>query len=502
MKNGPHTARKGVLSSAFAGLASMSANILLLPLIIVTVGAGPYGVWLLLIAVATYLHYADLGVGSAIVHFASRARGGGETLSLGNYLSAGLLWNSAIGVLIIPANSVFSTLYVRNSGPDVGISSQDGRILVIAGVVATASFVIRPFASALIGAGLLPIERSCQLAGVVVRILGTVVACLVCGTIEAVAVAETLALLTPPLLAIGVVRRSNLGRISWGRETLSTLRSMMPYSMRAFGVTAVGALLMQGGTFVVASVGGPTDVTNFNAAFSIYSAVRQLLTWLVDPFRSLLSRLFASDRKKAEESLISLARVTLVSAALGCGTLALMSTSAVQIWLGSKVPVDEVALTVAVLLVGLAFNAAHLPLAPAGDAAGRPGVFFRVQLAWLAAFLALGFPLGSKFGIVGVAIALSLPLVVIEPLYLLVAHKTIALDIGEWSRLVLLPTSLGAVGGLVLALFVALAQAGMGNSAISFPTAIAYLGGASLSLFALRKRFPWTGLRELARTNL
>jgi O-antigen/teichoic acid export membrane protein len=497
-----HNGLTGISSSAGAGILALVGGIALLPLIISTVGSGPYGVWLVLSAVATYLQYSDLGVGAAIVHFGSRARAGDNARNLGHYLSAGLLWNSTVAVVAIPVYIVASAFYLQSAGAKAALDPAEIVPLLALGSLMLAGLVIRPFSSALTGSGLLPLDRRNQGIGVLVRIAATVAACLLTHSVLAVAAAETLAALVPSVLAVIAVLGRRLAVLRWDRHAAETLRFMFSYSLRSFGVSAVGALILQAGTVVAGLFLGPSSATYFNAAFRIYNSARQLMTWMVDPFRSALSRLFTSRVEEAKEVLFGLAFVALAAAAVGSGVLIFGSFGIVQLWLGARVPVAEVALATIILLLGFVINSVQIPLVPAGDAIGRPGVFFWIQALWLASFLILGPLLAKPLDIVGVALALSAPLLYIVPLYLRRARLVLGFTLRQWFRRVGTPVVVLVLPGVALAGLTELACVPLGWPHLSFPSAAAFLVGVVASALLLRRRIPLSDVISLLRTEL
>jgi O-antigen/teichoic acid export membrane protein len=492
----------GILSSAGAGILSLVAGIVLLPIVISSVGSASYGIWLLISAIATYLNYSDLGVGTAIVHFGSRARVGGESRTLGELLSAGLLWNTAALFLIMPIYFLVGVSYISSNARSGGLTGTEPQALVTLGAIMTATLVLKPFSSALTGAGRLPIDKRNQGVGVIVRIVGTLIACLLFGNVVAVAVAETTAVLVPSLLSAGAVYIGGLAPLAWGRSSFTTLKYMLSYSVRSFAVNLIGALILQAGTVIVGVVTNPSDVTYFNAAFRIYTSVRLLMSWLSDPFRPALSRLYVSSHEAATRVLESLAFISLSASLVGCGTLILGSVDIVDIWLGSKVPTSEVALTFVILLTGLTVNAIHIPLIPAGDAAGYPGVFFSVQLLWVILFVPLGFWWGHLLGIAGVALALTLPLLVVEPIYLWRASVVLGFRIGDWLRAVIAPALKIVGGGLALLSVYEAATIILKGPELSLWASGAFLLGCALSSVVLRRWLPWNKFREALRTEL
>ena len=499
---GGHRGVAGVLSSAGAGIAGLVAGIVLLPIIITTVSAEQYGIWLVVSAIAQYLNYSDLGVGTAIVHFGSRARAGGERRTLGEFLQAGLIWNALALLVVAPAFAVTASLYLWSSKAEQVLSPADSVALLIVGLVMLCALLLKPFGSALTGAGLLPIERRNQAAGVLVRIVLTLAACLIFRDIVFVAAAEAIAVLVPVCLSWVVVRRRRLARMTWSGFPTSTLRYMLSYSVRSFAVNAVGALLLQAGTIAAGVVLRPQDVTYYNAAFRVYTSVRQLIGWANDPFRPALSRLNVAAPSKAVRALMAICFVTLSLSVAGCAVLMLSARDLVRLWLGPGVPVDAIALTMVVLLGGLMVNAVHLPLIPAADAAGAPGIFFIPQLVWMLLTVTGSLFFGALLGLPGIALGLTLPLVVIEPLYLIRAARVLRFTASEWARAVARPvlTLMGGGGAAVASYLLA---AHLGHLRISgIASALAFVIGSAIVAVLMRKVLPWKGFVTMGRLEL
>ncbi|MBD8703986.1 oligosaccharide flippase family protein [Frigoribacterium sp. CFBP 13712] len=492
----------GVLSSGGTGVVSLIAGIVLLPIILNTIGAAPYGVWLVLFAGASYLNYSDLGVGTAIVHFGSRARAGGERRGMSDLLSAAMTWNTAAFLVIVPGFIALAALYLDWHSDQASLSATESACLLGLSAATTLSLLLKPFASALIGSGMLPTERANQAVGVGLRFVGTLVACLGGFGVVGVAMAEAAALIVPLLVAVVQVFRRRIARLAFRRGIVSDIRFMLGYSTKSFAVSLVGTLILQSGTVMAGAALGPAQATYFNAAFRIYSSIRQLLGWVVDPFRSLLSRLNVGSRDKADQVVQALSFLCLTMVGVGCGVLLLSAHEVTVLWLGSDVPTREVALCMQILVGGLMLNAIHLALIPAGDAAGRPGVFFPAQLLWLVLYVGGGVALATTFGIVGLAIALTAPLAVVEPLYLIIARRSLGLDLAYWARFALLPAALVVAAGAML---VASASVGasLADVAINgWGAGGLFLSGCVASAFITRRKAPWAAIRASLRAEL
>jgi O-antigen/teichoic acid export membrane protein len=217
----------------------------------------------------------------------------------------------------------------------------------------------------------------------------------------------------------------------------------------------IGAAILQCGTLLIGYMGTPAQVTYFNAAFRIYSSVRQIIGWLTDPFRPVLSRLFVRDHARAGTVLYDLLFVAFITSTTGCVFLILSLPVLLRIWLGDEAPLGEVQSAASILLAGLILNAIHIPLIPASDAAGRPGAFLPHQTAWLISYTVLSLILFPHFGITGVALAMTLPLPVIELAYLIRAQSTVGLAGQLWHKRVIRPSIPVLIAGLLAALSIA-----------------------------------------------
>lgn len=487
-----------MLSSSAAGLLSIATGILLLPLIMSTVGSGPYGVWLVLVAVAAYMHLTDLGIGSALVHFGSRARGGDRfDATPGGMLGAALMWNTAVGVLGVTGFVVAASLYV--STPDVAavLDPSTASALALLGAVALSSILLKPFDAVLTGAGELPIERRNVFIGLGTRIIITLLGCLVFESLLVVAIAEVVGIVLPSLISMVIVLR-RVARPHWSRATISTLRFMWRFSLRSFATASVSMLILQVGTILVAIVATPSAVTYFTAAFRVYTGVRQVFSWTTDPFKSMLARVFVGDHRQGRQIVMILGFISLLVAGTGCVIIILLADDFTRIWLGADTPTATIALTITILLSGIVLNAIHLQFVPAADALGRPGAFLDLQVLWLVSYVALGLWLGSMWGIVGVAAAFALPLLVVEPLYVLRARRVVGFSLSGWLRASVLPAVFIVSPPAILGVATALLLPDIGP----LVGAVLVAAGVVAALVLSRSRAPVALVPSLLRTEL
>ncbi|MEW1976697.1 oligosaccharide flippase family protein [Microbacterium profundi] len=498
-----HTGLGGVFSSAGVGLLSMISGVVLLPVVVSFVGAAPYGVWLVLSAIAMYFQYADMGVGSAVVHFASRRRGNGDGHTLGQLISGAMLWNAAAALVVLPLFLVIGMLYAFAQERVGLISHSEAILLAVLGVASLASILLRPFTSALIGAGLLPIDRRNQAVAVAVRFIGTIVVCIWLPNVVFVAMVEATALTLPSVLGMCSVLARRLAAVRWDRSALQAARTMLAYSTRSFGVASVGALILQSGTVVAGTILGPSAATAYTAAFRIYSMARQILSWTIEPFRSVLSRQFAKDDEHGRGSMIMICFFSFGTAVAACGTVAIGAVGLINVWLGSTLSSDSIALSTTILVAGLAINSLQIPLAIAGDARGRPGAFFWIQVLWLVLCLPSSIWLAGEMGIAGIAVALTAPLLLVVPLYLWRARTVVTLDLRTWFHKVFVPVASIGLVALVIAIGALLALETIVSAEIASLVAAGLYALVFFIIVAIsRRRIDLSGLGALLKVGL
>ncbi|MGW3481989.1 hypothetical protein [Rhodococcus indonesiensis] len=482
------------------GVLSLIASIALLPLVFNSVGAGPYGAWIFIITLVQYFYYADFGVGSAVVHFSARARGGDESKSLDELTSTALAWSVIAAIVCIPIYVLAARAYLSKETVSAVIPDNSSSALVLLSAIAVAVIVLRPFNAVLVGVGGFVAERKLQFVGLFVRAGGTIVACLGFNSLVGVAFAEVLALILPTAGAAILVLWKKIVTVRVSAVSVTTWREMTSYSLRSVASTLASLAAIQGGTIVAGLVGTPASVSYYNAALRVYSGIRNVGQWCTAPFQTALSRSYVNSVEKANAVVRSATFGTLMLVSFAAVAVYLVSYPLMELWLGSDVPVTEVANTVNILLIGLVIFSLHGPLSMASAAAGRPGLFFPLQLAWALTGSAIGFLLGREIGISGVAWGMVIPLIIIEPLYFYVAVRNLEVDLGQWWRRCLLPVaSIVGVSGTGGVLVQALAVAELRPTSLVGPAAAALfaMGATALAVSVIFHRYlPWGEFRD------
>lgn len=468
----------------------MLAGVLLLPLVIVWFGAGPYGVWLLLSGLAMFLFQADLGIGVAVVRLTALARSHEGTNRWSEVLSTAVAWSAGIGVLAAIVLVPLSLFLLATSGSSEVLPRSDLAFLtaIAAGMLVFTAF--RPFGSLMQGAGYWMQERSTQILGVLVRIVGTVIVGLTTQSIIALALVEALAAVLPALVAVGFVYARTSARFRPGSISRRSLREQLGYSGRAFAVNAVGSSILQSGIFLVGIFVGAAAVTYWNAIFRVFSVYRQALQWIVDPFMPRLSLLYSRDSRTAHRVFLGLTTVVSACAMATAPAAILLTPTVLTAWLGNDAPVSTMILPLQVLFASAVLNVMHLPALTALNAFGRPGIFLPLHVTWLVATLGLGAVLLPPLGLVGMAIALAVPLVVLEPLYLLAAARALGVGLADlWMAAAIRP-ALALTAALVPTILIAFVSGTNQLAIVMIGTLSAVIGVCTLLYFLSGKGNP------------
>lgn len=491
----------GITYGVVVGMVSLLSGIILLPIVASQVGSGSYGVWLFLISITTYVGYGDLGVTSAIVHFGARARGGDGKHTLSQLLSAGLVWSLVSMAVVIPLYLWLAWGYTGAHLDELSDPDRSRVALVALGATVAFMAVVRPFYGALISAGLMVWTQRITFLTLVFRVAGTLVAVYTVGTITAVAIVETVATIMPGIFVMFLVLK-RVARVRFTRGMWPTLTLMLGYSTKSLTMGLSESVVLQGGTLIVGVVLGPASVTHFNLAYRVYNGVRQLIDWVLEPFRSTLSRIAVRSRGDhlRMAGTLSFAALTIVVA--GTAVWVLGSQFLVGHWVGDHMPAADIAAVASILLAGMVVETLHSPWVMAADTVGRPGAFLLPQILWAVLFVPLGLFLGGSWGIIGVAVAMALPLVVLEPLYLMIARKATGLRLRVWWRRSLVPVIVLTALPMTVAALVWAATSAVAPTLAGWLPAVSFIVAWCLSLALTRRFLPMEDVLDALRSRM
>jgi O-antigen/teichoic acid export membrane protein len=447
------SAKHGVALSITAGGLNILASIALFPLVVSTIGAAQYGIWLVLLALCSYFFYSDLGIGSAIVYFASSARGGNQNFSLDQLISNGIAWVSTILVVVLPGFLFIAFQYAQSHAAASGLTHRQVLGVVIVGGVLVTSILFRPYESVLIGTGHLVLDRMNQIAGTVLRVVLVLTLCMTDASVTTIAAAEAAGLCLPPVLAAVYIARKRIARVRFSHIARSSLRRMFGYSIKSFSVDMIGVAMLQAATVMVGIIKGPAPAAYFALAMRVFNGAGQVINWATAPVRPTFSQISHADPTTSKGLVRDLLTVVATIGIICVVPIALSSVIWIRYWIADDGLAFGIGACVVISLVGVMSTTILVPVVLTCDSFGRPGVAFPAVLFSAALFVLLGIPLTTRYGIVGTAISLAIALWVVQPWCLVILSRTLGMafrsDVASCYRL---PVLVLLAGGALAAL--------------------------------------------------
>jgi O-antigen/teichoic acid export membrane protein len=446
------SAKHGVALSITAGMLNILVNIALFPLIVSTIGAAQYGIWLVILTLAQFFFYSDLGIGAAIVYYASRARAGKPVFSFDQLISNGIAWVSTILFIALPVFLAVAYQYAHSHSSASGLSQGQVIGVVLIGGLLVASIAIRPFESVLVGSGRLALNIVNQIAGNLLRTILVVTLCLTDANLTAIAAAEAAGLGLGPTLATIYVLRKRIARVRIVDVAPSHVRALFRYSLKTFSVDVASVGTLYAGTIMTGLILGPAPAAYFALAMKVYKGAGQVITWAIAPALPVLTQIWHADPVRSKALIRDLLKVVPTIGFICIVPIALSSV----VWLPHLVAdgglAPGVGTCVILVLVALLSNTILDPVVLACDSFGRPGVILPAQVFSAVLFVTTGVPLTSRYGIAGTAAALAIAMWIRQPYCLLMLSRTLNMSFrSDIAPCYLLPAIVALTGGSLAA---------------------------------------------------
>ena len=475
--------RKTLWSLAISHVAKLSgllAGFLLFPYAAHKLGPGVYGPWLVMTSATMFAMQADLGFGATLVKKVAEVRARHD-LRTQNEICSSTFALFAVTGLVLSAGFM---LVMRASLPHMQIAVSDQETFgVLAWFVGFFGvgipIALRPFVSIMLGAQRFKLDGLFMLLAAAFRTIGVVLALHLGGGILAVALIELMAFALPGLLAaFYVLTRLKDVQIKRRYASWKSLRPMVPSSLQLFAMSSLGLLILHADNLIVSVVVSAAAVTVYAAGFRLYQAVRAVVSLLLDPFLARSSSLHALEGKGSLSALlVALTKGAFTITCLAGVPAIICARPALQAWAGEEYTVAAPVVTI--LIVSFLVNVLHVPAFVLLTGVGQPGRFLPLHVAWCVSNLVLSVLLGRQFGITGVALATAIPVVVLEPCYIVRACRTFGIDAMTFVReSIARPGAAAAMGVVVSVAFGRAAGLGAdmtGRMGVAIVFAVAFL---------------------------
>ncbi len=441
---------RDVLSTYAARFAGLLAQIILLPLVLSHVGLSAYGVYTVTVAFVA-LFQQDLGVGNAMTRFVSIARGAEDWQTVQDFTdAANSLFTIVAAVAMLLSSVAFYILW-----PHLHIPSNLDREALSLAVMAVGglgiSLISSPYRQLLYSFGRMSRANGIQFSQQVVRILLTLIAVNLSASVVVVGLADLVAIVFgAAFLMVTVYKDSDVYTPKLGRMPMQAARELFSVSMYLLVISISGLLIVQFGS-IASSIRFSAAVAGlFAGAQRVYFVVKEVTNSLSIAVLPRASESVGSGEVGVTADLYSrgtqLANMLMVA-------LAVPLMGAMPFWLKAwaGAPMVAASSSAIVLILSLIANNNHLLAIPILTAHGKLGWFAILHATWAVSAIVLAFVFGSASGDagspIGVALGIAIPVLLLEPFYILVTLRVLRVPwISFLTRSILLPYLPGVLG--------------------------------------------------------
>jgi O-antigen/teichoic acid export membrane protein len=439
----------------YAGfLVGLVASLVLTRVLLRHLGAGAYGLWVVLLAIVGYLGLLDVGVGTATVQRIAQLMAKDDLEGVADVIRTSSLFFSVSGmasVLVTVGLAPFlaSFLHLGHISPDVA-----GTTLVILGVMTLVTFLATGPNAVLFGAGRGDRLAQIGLLTLVLTQLGQILAVLAGAGLIALAVLQAAGLAVGLVLSTLAVQRITGFSIRRGRFRRSLLGELVRFGGIQAIISVSDVVAYQLDALIIGIILPVAQVAPYNVALNTSNLTRSLSTLGTNLLLPTYTHFeTVGDRHRQAGAFLRAVLISLVISIPMVIALLAFGEPVLKFWLGTVPPKTyEIVIALGIMTtLQLPGHQCFLFLT---------GVGRNVQLAWMSSIGALVNLAGSVaatfwLGPVGPAVG-SLPVVLV--LYFVILPRTVCRHLGvslrQYVRSALAPVVPVAVvgGGVALAL--------------------------------------------------
>ena len=403
-----------------AKLVNMAIGLIMMPIIIKTLGDRHYGIWVL---VATYLGFTglfDLGITSAVSRFLSRALGTKDEEDFRSFFTTSVYLLSGLGavLLVLSLNMALCSNFIIDDPADAHLFRW---LAVILGVSIAVQFPVRAFNGLLASHLRYDLTSAVRMGEAILRaplvILVFHLKYRLLGLAVLSAGVELLAAGCIVLMALRVHRG-----LSFSRKLIDKKRAKQLFGYGFYTLIAQVAdrLRNQVSPIIITVFASLTLVTPFAIANRLKGIVGGLLMALM----SVLAPVFSQQDGRGDTEVMRRAylftcRISTYASVLLGGLMMLLGKAFVERWIGAEytyvVPIMQV------LMIGCIMSGAQMPTVGFLYGTSRNKYYAITNIIHGVLCAGLSSALIVPFGLMGVAIGVTVPTVVIkffvQPIY-------------------------------------------------------------------------------------
>ena len=329
---------RNVVSQYASFLIGVVASLVLTRVLLRQLGAGPYGLWIVLLAIVGYLGLLDVGVGTAAVQRIARLTAEGDSEGVADVIRTSLAFFAVSGILAVAVTAGLAPFLASFLNLGTISPTEAGVTLVLLGVMTMFTFLATAPNALLFGAG-----RGDRLAqiGLVTLILTEVVQILVVlagGGLIALAVIQTAGVALGLVICAVAAARITGSPIRQGRFRRPLLRELIRFGGLQAVIAVSGVVAYQLDALVIGVILPVSQVAPYNIALNTSNLSRNLSTLGTNLLLPTYAHFETTgDRRRQAGYFFRSVLVSLVVSAPIVIALAAFGEPILHLWLG-KVP--------------------------------------------------------------------------------------------------------------------------------------------------------------------
>lgn len=432
--------RRQLLRNIVSSWASYGARLVVgfffVPYIAASLGGEKYGLWMILFQTVNYFTLLDFGLERAVVRFVGKYSGERNSRAVSSVLSTStliyLFLASLIGIgTYLVARFFFGLFHID----DPSLLHEAQTAFRILGLFLIVRFVLNGFNQTLVGLQRTDVFNALDIFEELARI-GTLVYLLANNYHFPALAAGILAVSLLRQLGVLIWLRIQHPEISFQFGAFDRKRAadLFQFSRISFGITLGWLVVFGSDSIILGLLAAPLAAGLYAPATQLMLYLRHIVNAIGTPFAPAVSQLEAEANLQAvSRAYLKGTRYVSFLSFFVCAGVVVYATPFVHLWLPSQF--SETAKVMMVLAIGAAFFLPQILGNAVLFGMGRHK-FLLLTLAVEALLkLALAFPLTIKYGALGMAVATTIPQVLLySALYPIIVGRQLGVRTGELIR--------------------------------------------------------------------
>ncbi|OGC87696.1 MAG: hypothetical protein A2142_09165 [candidate division Zixibacteria bacterium RBG_16_48_11] len=403
----------------WSGLAiSTLVSFLLAPFILHKLGDAGYGVWMLALSLTGYLGLLDLGIRSSVVRYVAKYKASSDYKSLNELVNTGLVAYSLAGLLSLGIGLFLGLTSGSIFNIPVDLHSQAVWVILLISFSLALGFGTGVFASTLVGIERFDLLNIAVTLGNIVRAALVLVALPLEPTLAMLGLISVASSLVSFLLIIyfAFSREPNL-RINFKLANPRTARTILNYGFFSFLIIIATRVSYYSDNTIIGIFGSAQEITYFAIGAIGLEFLRRVVNALTSVIMPVASGLEGQGSKESFARLLTLgAKYSFLIILPASVILLIMGKTLLGVWMGPQYA-EKSFIILAVLLIPQIYSLSQFSTEEVLLGTARHRFFSVVVVAEALCNLILSIILIKPYGILGVAIGTSVPVVIFRVLF-------------------------------------------------------------------------------------